>query len=68
MVSIAHWLDTFTCSKYADRFERSGYQNLESVRHLTTAQLQTLGIASNDIYTIMENILLLKQSYKSLFR
>jgi hypothetical protein len=33
MVSIAHWLDTFTCSKYADRFERSGYQNLESVRY-----------------------------------
>ena len=31
MVSIAHWLDTFTCSKYADRFERSGYQNLQSV-------------------------------------
>lgn len=32
MVSIAHWLDTFTCIKYADRFERSGYQNLQSVR------------------------------------
>ena len=32
MVSIAHWLDTFTCSKYADRFERSGYLNLQSVR------------------------------------
>ncbi|CAF2329046.1 unnamed protein product [Rotaria sp. Silwood2] len=65
MVSIAHWLDTFTCSKYADRFERSGYQNIQSVCHLTTAQLQALGIANNDIYTIMENVLLLKQSVKS---
>jgi hypothetical protein len=33
MVSIAHWLDTFTCSKYADRFERSGYQNLHTVSY-----------------------------------
>ncbi|CAF0904996.1 unnamed protein product [Rotaria sordida] len=66
MVSIAHWLDTFTCSKYADRFERSGLQNLQSVYHLTTAQLQTLGIANNDICTIMENVLLLQQSVKSL--
>ncbi|CAF3341339.1 unnamed protein product [Rotaria sp. Silwood1] len=66
MVSIAHWLDTFTCSKYADRFERSGYQNLQSVCSLTPAQLQSLGIANNDIYTIMENVLLLKQSVKSI--
>ncbi|CAF3540727.1 unnamed protein product [Rotaria socialis] len=66
MVSIAHWLDTFTCSKYADRFERSGYLNLQSVCHLTAAQLQSLGIANNDIYTIMENIFLLKQSVKSI--
>ncbi|CAF0726121.1 unnamed protein product [Adineta ricciae] len=66
MVSIAHWLDTFTCSKYADRFERSGYQNIHSVCRLTIAQLQSLGVANNDIYTIMDNITLLKQSLKSL--
>ncbi|CAF5163307.1 unnamed protein product, partial [Rotaria magnacalcarata] len=36
------------------------------VCHLTAAQLQTLGIANNDIYTIMENILLLKQSVKNI--
>jgi hypothetical protein len=34
MVSVARWLDTFTCSKYADRFEQLGYSTLQSVRIL----------------------------------
>jgi hypothetical protein len=38
----------------------------QEICQLTTAQLQTLGVANNDIYTIMENVLLLKQSLKSL--
>jgi len=66
MVSVARWLETFTCSKYADRFERLGYSTLQSICQLTSTQLHNLGVSPADIYTIMENILLLKQSINSL--
>ncbi|CAF1218655.1 unnamed protein product [Adineta ricciae] len=66
MASVAKWLDTFTCSKYAERFEQLGYSTLQSVCQLTSAQLQNLGVCPADIYTIMENVLLLKQSVNSL--
>ena len=32
MASVARWLETFTCSKYADQFEQLGYSTLQSVR------------------------------------
>ena len=52
MVSIAHWLDTFTCSKYADRFERSGYQNLQSVRDYSQLRELLFLLLSRTHYSI----------------
>ncbi|UJR13600.1 hypothetical protein I4U23_000613 [Adineta vaga] len=66
MVSVARWLDTFTCSKYADRFEQLGYSTLQSICQLNSSQLQNLGVSPVDICTIMDNVLLLRQSLNSL--
>jgi hypothetical protein len=42
MVSVARWLETFTCSKYADRFERLGYSTLQSVGFLYKNQISLI--------------------------